>query len=165
MSRVKILLILITIAACGALTGRGAYAQNNADDIRDRIEKIKLEKMVKKMELDESTAEIFKEKYKTFSASLRELTKKRAKAYLEMTQNIESGIGLDSLLNEILSMESQIDKERLDFIADLKTFLSAKQIAIMIVFERKFNIQLRKLLQDYRKLNNLDKEKQKNDNN
>jgi|GEM_PF-1168900 len=163
MSRVKILLILIAIAASSALTVRGAFAQNSADDIRDKIEKIKLEKMVKKMELDQQTAETFKEKYKSFSASLRELTKKRNKAYLEMTQNLESGNSLDSLLNEILNLESQISNERLDFINDLKTFLTAKQIAVMIVFERKFNLQLRKLLQDYRKLNKI--EKQKNDDN
>ncbi len=163
MSRVKILLILIAIAASSALTVRGAFAQNSTDDIRDKIEKIKLEKMVKKMELDQQTAETFKEKYKSFSASLRELTKKRNKAYLEMTQNLESGNSLDSLLNEILNLESQISNERLDFINDLKTFLTAKQIAVMIVFERKFNLQLRKLLQDYRKLNKI--EKQKNDDN
>ena len=152
------------MAICGALFCKCAYAQNG-DDIRDKIEKIKLEKMVKKMDLDESTAETFKEKYKTFSADLRELTKKRARVYLEMTQNIESGNGLDSLLNEILSIESQIDQKRLDFISDLKTFLTAKQIAVMIVFERKFNMQLKKLLQDYRKLNKIDKEKPKNENN
>ncbi len=161
----KILIIAITLFACGLFQARSAYAQNNGDNIRDKIEKIKLEKMVRKMDLDDQTAATFKEKYKEFSSTLGELTKKRARAYLEMTQNIESGNGIDSLLDEILSLESQIDKARLDFLTDLKTFLTGKQIAVMIIFERKFNTQLRKLLQDYRKLNKFDKDKQKDGDN
>jgi Spy/CpxP family protein refolding chaperone len=160
MLRLKSILIIISASIISLCSLQAAFAQNKNDDIRDKIEKIKLEKMVKKMDLDESTAEIFKDRYKTFSKTLRELNHKRAKAYLQMTQNIESGNGLDSLLDEVLSLENQIDQERLNFVTDLKSLLTSKQIATMIVFERKFNNQLKKLLQNYRKDN-----KQKNENN
>ena len=123
------------------------------DDFRDKIEDIKLEKLTKKLELDESIKATFIDKYKTFSKSMRELNKSRAKAYKLMTENIESGNGLDSLVNLVLDFESQISQKREDFIADMKSMLTSQQIAKMIVFERKFNTEIRKLLKQYQKDN------------
>jgi hypothetical protein len=123
------------------------------DDFRDKIEDIKLEKLTKKLELDESIKAAFIDKYKTFSKSMRELNKSRAKAYKLMTENIESGSGLDSLVNLVLDYESQISQKREDFIADMKSMLTSQQIAKMIVFERKFNNEIRKLLKQYQKDN------------
>jgi hypothetical protein len=123
------------------------------DDFRDKIEDIKLEKLTKKLELDESVKITFIDKYKTFSKSMRELNKSRAKAYKLMTGNIESGSGLDSLVNLVLDYESQISQKREDFIADMKSMLTSQQIAKMIVFERKFNTEIRKLLKQYQKDN------------
>jgi ubiquinone biosynthesis protein Coq4 len=143
--------MLATIMALAMSYSGSVYAQ---DDIREKIEKIKLEKMVKKMELDDATAESFKSKYSSFSKSMKELTKLRAKTYIEMTLNIDGGSGLDSLVDRLLSLESQINQERLDFINDLKSILTSKQIATMIVFERKFNNQLQKLLKEYRNKKN-----------
>jgi len=128
-----------------------AYSQDSKDDIRDKIEKIKLEKMVKKMDLDDATAETFKEKYKTFSETIRGLNQKRAKTYILMTQNIEGGSGLDSLVDQVIALENEINQQRISFVTDLKSILTSKQIAQMIVFERKFNIELKKLLKEYRK--------------
>ena len=143
--------MMIFIALVIVQFGAGRlYAQ---DDIRDKIEKVKLEKMVKKMDLDESTAASFKDRYKLFSKTLRELNQKRAKTYLLMTQNIEGGSGLDSLVDQLITIESDIYQQRLSFVSDLKAMLSAKQLAIMIVFERKFNTELKKLLKEYRKEN------------
>jgi hypothetical protein len=71
-----------------------------------------------------------------------------------MAANLESGDGLDTLVDRLLEYESRIAKERDDFAADLKTILTDKQIATLIVFERKFNAQLKKILQNYRKRNN-----------
>lgn len=126
------------------------------DDFREKVEEIKLEKLTKKLELDETTKASFIEKYKEFSKSMRELNRGRAKAYKLMTENIESGSGLDSLVNQVLDYEARINDKREEFIADMKSLLSAKQIAKMIVFERKFNNEIRKLLKQYQKDNKKD---------
>jgi hypothetical protein len=129
------------------------FSQVKNDNFRDKIEKIKMEKLVKNLDLDEKTRELFISKYKEFSAKIKELNQKRVKAYLLMAQNIESGTGLDTLVDQVLNYESQINKERENFAADLKTILTLKQIAIMIVFERKFNTELKKILRDYKNKN------------
>jgi len=133
-----------------ALAGqKAAFAQNN--DIREKIERIKLEKMIKKMDLDDQTASAFKDKYQDFSKNIRDLNQKRAKAFAELNKSIESGTGTDSLLNTVLDYENQITQARKDFVEDLKSILTAKQIAIMIIFERRFNAELKKLIGQYMK--------------
>jgi hypothetical protein len=131
-----------------------ANGQIKNDDIRDKIEKIKLEKLIKKLDLDDKTAEIFTEKYKNFVSVIKNLNQKRVSAYKLMLENLESGNGLDTIVNQVLDYESRIARERDDFVADLKTILTPKQIATMIVFERKFNSELKKILQNYRRRNN-----------
>lgn len=132
----------------------GLNAQVKNDNIREKIEKIKLEKLINKLELDDETAEVFTEKYKNFVSVIKDLNQKRVKTYKLMVANLESGNGLDTLVDRLINYENQIAKERDNFAAELKTILSSKQIATMIVFERKFNAQLKKILQNYRKRNN-----------
>ncbi|MBZ0201965.1 MAG: hypothetical protein K8I03_03005 [Ignavibacteria bacterium] len=147
----KYKIILITafvLFVC--ISGNRIFAQ---DDFREKIEDIKLEKLTKKLDLDESTKTGFIEKYKSFSKSMRQLNQRRAKTYKLMTENIESGNGLDTLVNQLLELEEQINSKREEFVVDMKSILSAKQIAKMIVFERKFNNEIKKLLKQYQKDN------------
>ncbi len=146
----KIMLLLLFFAACF----NPVYSQ---DDFREKLQEIKLEKLTKKLDLDETTKSSFVDKYKAFAGDMRELNRKRAKTYKLMTENIESGNGLDSLVNQLLDYENQIDARREEFIADMKIILTAKQIAKMIVFERKFNNEIKKLLKKYQKDNKKEK--------
>jgi len=142
---------IIFICFVSSLIGNNIFAQK--DDIRDKIENVKLEKMTAKLSLEEPDKSAFIEKYKTFSAEMRELVKSRAKVYKEMTANVDSGESLDSLVVLLLDYESRISKKRLDFITDLQTMLTSQQIAKMIIFERKFNNEIKKILKQYQKEN------------
>lgn len=140
----KILILLVPAFFCGS----ALLAQ---DDFREKIEEVKLEKLTKKLELDDKTKEVFIEKYKSFSKAMRTLNQKRVKTYRLMTENIESGNGLDTLVNQLIDNENEINQKREDFVADMKSILTSKQIAKMIVFERKFNNEIKKLLKQYQK--------------
>ena len=152
LSKSYILLFYLVVFLFAVSSGINAQVKN--DNIRDKIEKIKLEKLIKRLELDDETAEVFTVKYKNFVSVIKELNQKRVQTYKLMVSNLESGDGLDTLVDKLLDYESRIAKERDDFASDLKTILTSKQIAVMIVFERKFNAQLKKILQNYRKRNN-----------
>ena len=123
------------------------------DDIRDKIEDIKLEKMTDKLSLVEPTKTTFIDKYKAFSKDMRGLIRKRAKAYKEMTENVESGTGLDTIVAKLLDYEKEISEKRTNFISEMQTLLSSQQIAKMIIFERKFNNEIKKILNQYQKEN------------
>jgi len=141
---------ILLIAAFAVLNSCPILSQ---DDIRDKIEDIKLDKLTKKLELDETTKATFIDKYKSFSRSMREMNKKRAATYRLMTENIESGNGLDSIVNQVIENEKEITRKREDFVSDMQQILSAQQLAKMIVFERKFNTEVKKLLKQFQKDN------------
>lgn len=145
----KIILILVLMLLGSGIT-------RSQDDFKEKIEGIKLEKLTKKLDLDETTKTSFIDKYKSFSRKMRELNISRAKTYKLMTENIESGDGLDTIVNKILDIESQINDKREEFINDMKQMLTAQQMAKMIIFERKFNNEIRKLLKQYQKDNKKD---------
>ncbi|HWA06073.1 MAG TPA: hypothetical protein VG961_05960 [Ignavibacteria bacterium] len=146
--------ILIFLLFFGFVSMKPAYAQ---DDFREKLQEIKLEKLTKKLELDDNTKTVFMDKYKAFAADMKDLNKKRAKAYKLMTENIESGNGLDSIVNQLLDYEEQINNKREAFVTDMRSILTSQQIAKMIVFERKFNNEIKKLLKQYQKNNNKEK--------
>ncbi len=149
----KYILILIGFLAL-SLGGNKLFSQS--DDIWDKIENIKLDKMTEKLSLDETSKTLFIEKYKIFSKEQRDLNKKRARTYKLITENVESGNGLDSLLDLLIEYESEINKKRIEFIKDLETILTSQQIAKMIIFERKFNNEIKKILKQYQKENKKD---------
>jgi GTPase involved in cell partitioning and DNA repair len=129
------------------------YSQNKNDDFREKIENIKIEKLINKLELDDKTAIVFTEKYKAYAKDIRELNIKRMKAYKKMNENLESGNGLDTLVEQLMNYESEINNKREDFANELKAMLTPKQMASMIIFEKKFNNEIRKLLKEYRQNN------------
>ncbi len=146
--------ILVLLLFFGIVSLKPAYAQ---DDFREKLQEIKLEKLTKKLELDDNTKLVFIDKYKAFASDMKDLNKKRAKTYKLMTENIESGNGMDSIVNQLLDYEEQINNKREAFVTDMKSILSSQQIAKMIVFERKFNNEIKKLLKQYQKNNNKEK--------
>jgi hypothetical protein len=156
---IKTYLILVSAICFFALSGSSIYSQ---DGFREKIEDIKLDKLTAKLELDETTKETFIEKYKSFSRSMRSLNQLRAKTYKLMTENIESGNGLDTLVAKLLVYEAEISDKRSEFVNDMTTILTSQQVARMIVFERKFNGEIKKLLKQYQKNNR--KERPFNDN-
>jgi len=142
-----IIILLFLVVSCST----GLKAQGKGDNFRDKIEKIKMEKLVKRLDLDDNTAELFKTKYKDFSSKVKELNQKRVIVYKQMLENLESGGGLDTLVAQLLEYESQLYNARESFAEDLRTILTPKQIATMIVFERRFNNELKKILKDFNK--------------
>ena len=88
---------------------------------------------------------------------MKELNRNRVKTYKQMLDNIESGNGMDSIVNNLLYYEEQINQKREDFVNDLKSILTSTQLAKMIVFERKFNNEIKKLLKQYQKDNKKEK--------
>jgi hypothetical protein len=133
------------------------YSQSDTTNFRELVEKIKIEKMVNKMGLDKSTEQLFIERYKIFSGEIKNLNKQRNKLIKKIERSIDNENELDSLLDMILEIEQNITTKRKEFKTDLKTFLTNKQIATMLIFERHFAIELRKLIKEYKKENKKNK--------
>jgi hypothetical protein len=129
------------------------FAQNKGDDFREKIENIKIEKLIKKLALDDNNAAVFSDKYKSYSKEIRELNQKRNKTYRLMVENLDSGSGIDTLVNLVMKYENELNNKRQAFANDLMAFLTPQQMATLIIFEKRFNNEIRKLLKDYRDSN------------
>jgi hypothetical protein len=127
------------------------YYCYSQEDILDKIHKIKLEKLVDKLEIEGSKAELFRNLYTSYVSEIRELNIQRVKAYKLMTESIENSEKLDSIINSLFDIEQKIHERKKLFFEEIKTVLSTKQIAKMIIFERKFNNEIRKLIKEYKK--------------
>jgi hypothetical protein len=146
----KVILLIFIIAGIAGFANC-LCAQDKDNDFREKIQKIKLDKLVKKLELDTITAVTFKDKYMDYVKELREVNKKRINVYIDITQNLGSGEGLDTLVDQLISLEKQMNEMKENFTSDLRSMLTPKQFAIMIIFERKFSEEIKKLLKDYKK--------------
>lgn len=155
--RKRLLSIHIVLLAIASLSFSNGAAQNDGDDFRSKLEKIKLEKLVNKLGLDKPTEDIFTQKYKDFHQSIGELNKKRGKIVKQIEKNLDNNEALDTLISRMLDFEQEITTQRKNFADDLKTFLTTKQIAQMIVFEKNFALELRKILKEYRRDKKVDK--------
>jgi hypothetical protein len=149
----KITILIYIFLASLLLSSYDLLCQNNDDEFREKVENIKIEKLIKRLELDDNTASVFTDKYKSYSKEIKELNRKRLKTYKLMVENLESGNGLDTLVNLVIEYENEFNQKRQDFAGVLKSLLTPKQMAVMIVFEKRFNNEIRKLLREYRKEN------------
>jgi hypothetical protein len=138
----------LLIASLMLLTASFSFSQ---DDIREKILEFKMEKLTKRLNLDETTKSTFMDKYKAFAKEFRELNQKRAKTYKMMTDNMESGDGLDTLVDQVIENEKEIFRKKEEFVNDMKSILNPKQIAKMIVFERKFNNEMKRIMKQFQK--------------
>jgi hypothetical protein len=101
----KITYFLITVFFISSFN---IYSQNKNDDFREKVENIKIEKLIKKLELDDKTAIVFSDKYREYAKDIRDLNIKRLKAYKKMNDNLESGNGLDTLVDQLIIREKNL---------------------------------------------------------
>ena len=126
------------------------------EEMRGKLEQLEKIKLIESLEMDEETTLRF------FSRKL-EHQKEQDEIQNKIRENIEnlevifkSGrvATVDELkksINDINNLHSELDKNRKEFINSLPEILSYEQIAKLLVFERKFRDEIRRLIVKDRK--------------
>ncbi|MCX7878328.1 MAG: hypothetical protein N2510_06755 [Ignavibacteria bacterium] len=125
----------------------------------EKLLEIKTEKLVEKMELDDKTADEFRLRFKKFVFKMSEFRKERRKIMKELKDNVETGSGADTLISKLISIDDSIHTHRKDFMENISGILSSKQIAKMLVYEAKFEMELKDKLKEIRKRRKEEKNK------
>lgn len=127
---------------------KGRWKDEEAREKFEQLEKIKL---IETLELDEETT-------LRFFARRTEHRKQQDEIQFSIQQKIESldvafksgrAITVDEIqsnINEINSLQLQLEKNRIEFINSLSDIMSYEQIGKLIVFEKQFRNEVRKLL-------------------
>jgi hypothetical protein len=146
-------LLILLLLSTTLFAQRGKWQDEEAREKFEQLEKIKL---IETLEMDEETT-------LRFFARRTEHKKMQDDIQVKLQQKIEN---LDVIfksgrvatdeeiktnINEINNMQLQFDKNRVDFVNSLSDILSYEQIAKLIIFEKKFRNEVRKLIMKERK--------------
>jgi Spy/CpxP family protein refolding chaperone len=120
----------------------------------ERLDRYKKIRMVEVLNLDEETGVKLVSRYTKHRERMKEIESDRADLVekLEtMTQSGTSEAEYQRVFNEIYEIEKKISEARKKFLDELKEFLTSKQIAQYMVFERDFMKDVRNVVKDVQK--------------
>ncbi len=125
----------------GPLRGPGA----------ERVEQFKKLRLMEILQLDEETSIKFFSRYNKHAESVREIRAKQMKLFQEI-QSLRRSNASDAeygkVLKELLRLEDQLNEAKKAYMDELSGVLTQKQLAEYVVFEVRFQQNLRELLQD-----------------
>ncbi|MEP7145551.1 MAG: hypothetical protein ABI792_00940 [bacterium] len=139
------------LAAAIIFSAGFAFAQIDKDrkSISDSIDSIMKQKIVSNLDMDDITADRFISVYKENNKNIRSIMKEK-KELMESLENDPNASDIDSKLDKLLQLETDVLDQRKSFFRELKTFLTSQQIAKSLVLRKKFEKQLRKEIMNHR---------------
>lgn len=157
MRRLMIPFVLLTLLALPVMAGaqqNGPLASQNRDDAMRRLEMVRLYKLVELLELSqEESASLFPVLQK-YDDQFRAVTVKKGQALREMRREVSQEkpdeAKLRKLVTDILAMEREVMKVRDAQYAELGKVLNAERMAKFMLFERRFNAEMIRMVDDVR---------------
>jgi hypothetical protein len=148
MKNVKFSLLILLLLSTTLFAQRGKWQDEEAREKFEQLEKIKL---IETIEMDEETTLRFFARRSEHKKQQDEIQEKIRQKIDNLDVLFKSGRvatvdEIKSDINEINDLQLQFDKGRIDFVNSLSDILSYEQIAKLIIFEKKFRNEVRKLL-------------------
>jgi len=116
----------------------------------DDLDKVLKQKVMEKLNFDESTADRLLLAYKDNKKQIRAINKER-KEIMESIELDPGATDIESKLEKMLEIETRIADLRKNFFTELKTFLTPQQIANTLILRKNFHKELRKQMNKHRK--------------
>jgi len=153
MKNINFSLLIFLILSTTLFAQRGKWQDEEAREKFEQLEKIKL---IETLEMDEETTLRFFARRSEHRKQQDEIQEKIRQKIDNLDVIFKSGRvatvdEIKSDVNEINNLQLQFDKGRVDFVNSLSDILSYEQIAKLIIFEKRFRNEVRKLLIKERK--------------
>ena len=153
MKSLNLVLIVSFILSTTLIAQKGKWRDEEAREKFEQLEKIKL---IETLEMNEETTLRFfarKSEHQKQQGEIQEKIKKNIDN-LEIIFKSDGAVTIDEIktsITEINSLQLQMEKNRVDFINSLSDILSYEQIAELLIFERKFKDEIRRLIMKERR--------------
>ena len=152
----KLLILVFSIILFCSSVLLAQKGQWNDDQMRAKFEELEKIKLIEVLQMDEETTLRFFARQSTHKKEQDEIQDKirTDTDNLEATIKSEKSTSTDEIkskINEINNLQLQLEKNRVDFINSLSDILSYKQIAQLIIFEKRFRNEVRKMIMKDRK--------------
>lgn len=158
----KTILLTILFIVASAFSGIPQKMHDKQNKQKSKIEQLEKIKLIDALELDEETSIRFFARRNQSKKEIDVLEKKSDEIMMQLENTINSDNPKDSqkqksLITELFNTRQQIETEKQKFISSLSDILSTKQIAQLVVFERKFREEIRNILLDRKPPRNIEK--------
>ena len=157
MKTLKIIVILISLSLTSEafsqpFHGGPAFDGPRREQIRKRINTIKIWKMTEELNLSEQQSEKFFPIYNTFESKRKETEDQR----LDLLRKLDdltleenpSEAEIYKLIDQLENIDQQMVNNRVEFKNKLKEILTTRQIGRLFVFEIKFQRQIQNIIRD-----------------
>ncbi len=131
-----------------------SYAQRDMNKMkfREKIDSVMRVKLIENADLDSVTADRFLEIYKDNNNKIRKISKEK-KNLMETIEKDPGAFDIESRIDKLMDLETNILNQRKSFISEIKTFLTPQQIAKTLVMRKNIEKVIRKELSNRKKSN------------
>jgi hypothetical protein len=148
MKSMNYILFIIFLFSTFIIAQKGKWQDEEAREKFEQLEKIKL---IETLGMDEETTLRFfarRSEHRKLQDETQEKIQQKIDNLDGMVKSgkVASVEDLKTSINEINNLQLQFDKSRVDFVNSLSDILSYEQIAKLVIFEKRFRNELRKLL-------------------
>ena len=136
----KFYLTLVTLLLLITFINNVSYSQN---DNKGKFKALVKEKLIEKLSISDSIADIYMGLYTKNANEIKKLNQEKRELMKEIENNYDAS-DIQDKIDRLLAIDIQIDNIKKEFITELNSFLTPKQIAQSIIFQRNLRLYLQK---------------------
>jgi hypothetical protein len=126
--------------------GPGGPMGRGNQQIRRQLEQIKIWQLTKEMNLPTEKAEKFFPLYNRYNSEMKGITDERKKLIRSLDSTVDKQAGeseISGQIKRIMSLDDRLAATHVNFIKSLEEILSPTEVARYIVFEQRFDREIR----------------------
>jgi hypothetical protein len=148
MKTVSLIVLTVLFFSANLFSQKGKWQD---EEMRAKFEELENIKLIETLQMDEETTLRFFSRKSEHKIQQNEIQEKIRENIDNLDVLLKSGRAvttdeLKSQINEINNLELQLEKNKVEFLNSLSDILSYEQMAKMIIFEKRFRNEVRKLL-------------------
>lgn len=148
---VRMILLLSVTTFFLQTEGVSQIRHQRAQGGQERLETLRQVKMIESLELDEETAARLSVLYREHQQKNRSILQELDRLIDALETAIERGAPdaeLQTIMSQIEEQRTLHHENRIQFYNNVERFLSPRQVAALVVFERNFQRDVRRLMQE-----------------
>jgi hypothetical protein len=147
--KTKYIILIVTIFYSGILFSQPDRWRD--DDMKGKFEQLEKIKLIEALGMNEETTLRFFARRTEHQKQQKEIQDQIDKKIEDLDVIFKSGrvVTIEELkkdINEVTTLQNQLEKNRTEFINSLSDILSYEQIAKLLIFERKFREEVRRMI-------------------
>ena len=148
MKAVSLIVLIVLFFSINLFSQKGKWRD---EEMRAKFEELENIKLIETLRMDEETTLRFFARKSEHKLQQYEIQEKIKSNIDNLDVLLKSGRAMNteelkSKIDEINNLELQLDKNKVEFVNSLSDLLSYEQIAELIIFEKRFRNEVRKLL-------------------